>query len=766
MYPGRCAWISVFALMSRLPACAQAPTDSPPPIQAPAPQDRESAQANAPERLSDVAEITAEEAHIEDDGRRIRARGVVVKLGEYTLSGANLDGDLEGDLVFSGNPVLTYRDQRVVGDLIRFNVKTKAYKIERASAALSPSFLKGKATSPLYVTGGFVEGTRGGPITVAGGDLTTCDKPHRDYYLKTGSITVVPGKHIILRRVGFVLWGKRIITLPTVTIPLDRRVRHSGYTPQVGQSQDEGFFVKAAFNYLAANRAPGVYRVDLMQKKGIGLGISQGWNDARSAGEISLYAIPIGGTGSNASGRLNLRQLLGGGQTITLQNDFQQNSYLSLPQTTSNSSRFGFQRQVPGAGTTFSLSRQDSKSQGFGSLSYSSNLAQTFSIGQTGSVSFGGDYSRYETSGAGANQRNEQLATRFEADQRAQNYMLRLSANKNIPIGQRTAGSFFGGVEKLPEITLSSFRFTQGALSRLPATFNVSAGKYSEGTTLAGQNARIDTERVIAGVDITGARTSLTPSTTLNTSGTFTQSFYGEGAAMYVLRNNTTLTQRWNKRSGLNLNYSYQRAEGGTPFRFDVMGQYHALNADMGMLDDQKMQLTARVGYDFARTGFAGFRQPWQTLSANLLLRPVTWVRFQNLFSFDPNNGKVTTVTSDLRLRGRNEFAFDLVTRYDPKRAKIGNANAYLNLPLGSVWRAVLLMQYNGYLNRFESKNLQITRDFHCLEASITYMENPFGFRADRQIFFQLRIKAFPAFQRFGSGGFGQALDTGVGGIY
>jgi hypothetical protein len=45
-------------------------------------------------------------------------------------------------------------------------------------------------------------------------------------------------------------------------------------------------------------------------------------------------------------------------------------------------------------------------------------------------------------------------------------------------------------------------------------------------------------------------------------------------------------------------------------------------------------------------------------------------------------------------------------------------------------------------------------------------MENPFGFRSDRQIFFQLRIKAFPIFQRFGIGQFGQVIDTSIGEAY
>lgn len=275
------------------------------------------------------------------------------------------------------------------------------------------------------------------------------------------------------------------------------------------------------------------------------------------------------------------------------------------------------------------------------------------------------------------------------------------------------------------------------------------------------------TERAVAGFDVTNLHYGLTRSTDLNFSGGFQQYFYANGFAQYILRNNTTLTQRWNKRSGLNLNYTYQQPQGGTPFRFDQQGRYHALNADVGFLDDRRIQLTARVGYDFGRQGFGGFApQPWQTLSANLLIRPVSWARMRNLFSFDPNTGRVQQVTTDVRFRGRRDFSFDIVSRYDPSRHKFGNVNAFFNLPIGSLWRVIGLFQYNGYLKRFESRNLQIIRDLHCLEAAITYVDNPFGFRNDRQIFFQLRIKALPSYQRFGTGQFGQAIDTSVGEIY
>jgi hypothetical protein len=722
-----------------------------------------------------------DEAHIEYgelktfEKSKIVALNVVVTMGEYTLSGDRLEGDFEGELVFTGNPRLTYRGQTLTGDAIHFNPKTKAYRVDNLRTALSPDFLQGRIATPLYLSGQSIFGIRRRPIFGEDIDATTCDKVDPDYLIRAGEVKVEPGKRVTLRRATLYLWGKRLLTLPTLVIPLDRRPRsfRTEHLPRVGRSVDEGWFVKQSFDYFLADRVPGVLRLDLMEKKGFGIGIDQGWNLLRSAGAFVLYTIPTSGFNRNLALRLNNRQNIGGGQTLTLDNDIQKNSYYALPATTNFNTRLGYSRIFGGMNTTLNFGRMATDSGGFGagggvkSRNYTLNVAQGITLNRTANANFNADYSRYSTVSGPNFTRTEQLSTRMQADQRASNYLLQLSANKNIPVGQRQGQSFFGGVEKLPEITLSNYRFTNGYLSTVPANFTLSAGKYSEGSGFTNTGAsNVSTERVIAGFDINNTRYTITPRTDLNVSAGFQQYFYGDGSAQYILRNNTTLSQRWLKRSGLNINYTYQQPQGGTPFRFDQQGRYHALNADLGVLDDRRVQLTARVGYDLSQSALSSFHQPWQTLSANILVRPVDWARFRSLLSFDPNTGKFVSATADLRFRGRNEFAWDIVGRYDPRTHKFGQINSYINLPIGKLWRVIGLVQYNGYLNRFESRNIQIIHDLHCMEASITYIDNPFGFRNDKQIFFNLRIKAFPLFQRFGVGQFGQAIDTSVGEIY
>lgn len=719
---------------------------------------------------ADIAEMTCDDAVIE--GSTVQARNVVLKLGEYVLTGDRLEGDFDSELVFTGTPTLTYRSQTLRGDAIRFSPSRRTYRVENLHTGLTPEFMRNRLTSPLYLAGESVAGHTGDPIVTEDADATTCDKEHPDYLLRAREIEVDPGKRVVLRRATLYMWGHRLLTFPAIVVPLDRRPSslRTSHLPAVGHSQEEGWFAKSAFSYEVGRRSPGTIRLDMMEKKGIGLGVEQEWADRRLAGAVALYAIPTGGSQKNLSGKLSNRLSLGAGQAVTLNGDLQQSSYLSLPGTQTANLRAGYERTDTLSSTAVNIARLSTNSGGYRTRNYTAGLSQTFRLSQSFGLSFGADYSRNgtlsPTSSGDIYQRTEQLTLRAQATQHTPDYALEVVANRNVPIGERTATSYFSGVEKLPEVSLTSLRFRHGFLSQIPATFLISAGKYAEGTNSGQTSTRVISERLVAGAEVSAQHIALSPSTDLNMSGSFQQFLYTEGAAQYVVRDKASLTQRWGANSGLNLDYTYQRPEGGTPFRFDQPGQYHTLTADLGMLNDRRLQLTLRTGYDFTQTGFGGYNQPWQTLSANLLYRPASWARLQHLLSFDPNNGHVQSVVSDIRLRGASDLAIDLVSKYDPQRHRVGQLNGYLNVPIDKRFRVVTLFQYNGYLDRFESRNLQLVWDLHCLEASLTYTENPYGFRNDRQLMFQLRIKAIPVSQRFGVGQFGQALDTGVGGGY
>ena len=148
------------------------------------------------------------------------------------------------------------------------------------------------------------------------------------------------------------------------------------------------------------------------------------------------------------------------------------------------------------------------------------------------------------------------------------------------------------------------------------------------------------------------------------------------------------------------------------------------------------------------------------------MVRPNENLRFDSLATFDPNRGRLFSLTNSLKLRGRSDSALDIVARYDPNQGKISSLNSQFDVPLNSHWRLSALLRYNGFTGKLDSTNLQLLHRWDCMEATITYSENPLGFNGGRQIFFNLRLLAFPSSHGFARGPGGDALGTGLGALY
>src|SRR5205823_14928945 len=116
---------------------------------------------------------------------------------------------------------------------------------------------------------------------------------------------------------------------------------------------------------------------------------------------------------------------------------------------------------------TLNLARLVTESAGFSSNSLTAAISQALQLNAKTNANLNADYSQYLSGASGSTTKNQQLSTRFQADQRADNYSLQMTANKNIAMGG-SAQSFFGGVERIPELSLTNYRFTQGLLSHVP----------------------------------------------------------------------------------------------------------------------------------------------------------------------------------------------------------------------------------------------------------------------------------------------------------
>lgn len=742
---------------------------------------------------------------------------VTLKYRDITLTAGRVEGNLRRELIFSGSPRIQNRYGVTDADSIHFFPRDRTYHLENPRAVLSPDLFRGRVQDPVFLRGGALSGARSGYTLADHFTATTCIEPVPHYMLEIASGELFPYHRLVLRRIGVVLFGKKLLVIPYLVLPLDREARRfrTDYSPEFGQNIEEGYYARFPYAFAIGGTAAAFVRLDATQKRGIGYRVEQEYLAGRQTSAFNTTPFGPGGStgfgGSagaylSASGygtigrglpRLGLglgpenggllaaqgylaqgfnrnfnasfrhQQDIGGANRIGFRTELQRNSaYVGSNQSNQNT-RFDFAHNDPahGVNAVASLGTATNATSGFTNSQLSGNLRQTFDFGSLGanrnSITYSFDLTRSKGASSlpgGTETRSGRLESQFQFQHVSRDYSFQLQANKTTPIGSQTGGGVFGSLERFPELLFSSdtVNFREGWLKRLPLRFDFGVGRYSE----PGSNAQ--TERTLLGLTLQDT-TILRGRTEMTLGGGFEQRVYGDGAAQYILRNATRLRQHLGGRSGFDLNYQYEQPAGGTPFLFDVFGRTHYVTAEGGYLDDAHFQLTARVGYDLQGTSRD---RPWQSLATRLMWRPTPSVRLDGLLTYDPNLGKLFGVSSALRLRGRRDFALDVLTRYDPDLKQFSQINSQFSVPVGRSWRVAGLLRYNGARRAFESRNLQIVREWDCLEASLTYSEVPYGFRSERQFYFLLRIKALPFFRSFARGPAGETVGAGLGDLF
>lgn len=763
------------------------------------------------------------------------AEGVSIAGNGVTITADRASGNINTEVILTGNARIVTATTTAYADTIHFYPQTRRYRLDNPRSVLTPDVLQNRVYDNVFVTSRDLFGNRQGTTFADNTTETTCIEPFHHYELRSRDAYLLPGQRLVLHQTSVILFGVKLITIPYIVIPLDKkppkRRERPSYFPEFGQNVQEGYYGRFPYEFPIGQDAASYVQVSATQKLGERLRFEQEYLAGKQASQFDTSGYGYGG-GFSGSGSLSsdpggainsaygygnigprLPQLGTGlgpasGGLFTIQgytsSGFNRNFTTSLrhQQGFGSNNRFGFstelskQSYLVSSGQTtqntrFDLAHDDSvhgvnllgsiNIQTNDSTNYSTNqisgsLRNSFQFASQGSnrnsLSYQIDVSRLlntqttlatdTTAASEAINRTARADTQFQFQHTAREYQFMLSANKSTPIGFQSAGTSIGTLEKLPEFqfTADTINFKGGLLRQLPTTFTADLGKFNEPAS------KTFTERLLLGFNIPQI-TVMRGRTELVTGGGFEQRLYGDGAAQYETRNNTRLRQHILGRSGFDINYLYDQPEGGTPFTFDQYSHSHYLTGESGYLDDKHFQATLRTGYDLSgRTS----GRPFQTLTARLMWQPRDALRFDSLTSYDPNTGKFLALTNQMRLRGANDLAFDLVSRIDPQqpgiRRKFSQINMQFDVPFARGWRFAGLLRFNGGTGLFESRAAELIHEWDCLEASVSYSENPNSFYSDRQIYFALRVKALPSTRRFNRGPAGQALGVGVGDIY
>lgn len=702
-------------------------------------------------------EIRFESGKWSNKGSRIKAVGGVHAIYKgYDLFCSELEGDTREQIfTLIGDVKVIGADAVVTGQTVTVNFKERSFKAENSDVQMRPSFLGGRTLDDVYLKGGTANGTRR-EVWAYDSDLTSCNLDHPHFLLLSESSDVRPGKRMILRRVKIRVLDNDILRLPYLSIPLDDR--SDRYMPEVGQSQDEGYYAKFRLPVpLRGNTNFLDTRIDYFTKLGGGLGADYAYETRTLKGFLKAYGL-VGGQQKTFSIDQDHQMRLGAVE-LGIQNNFQRQNYLTAPENTMLTTRvFLNWQQGAGTSTNLALYRTSNESSSFRSIFQTITLTDFRSLGRRTTTNLDLTMSDSTSSFTGGTDvKRSQLDVRFRGTHDFNLATAELEYQRSIPIGDTT--NFFGTPDRTPVLTLrsdSSKMFGAGWHRELPTRLELSVGEFGNPSFAGGP------DRISRGMlDLNFGRPDRgTSRAGLDTDFRYRQSIYSDDTAQYVVGANAAARYRLGPSTGINLRYSYLQAHGFSPLDFDRTGRTNLASMDLSFQPLRRLTLGAQTGYDFLQEEQQ--ETAWQTIGTRLEWRPTDYVQLRMLNSYDTFSKKWSNVRLDFGWQcGATYVAAG--ARYDGFRHTWGNLNLYVDGFKAGRLKTSVLLAYNGYLRQFEARHYSFTYDLHCAEAIFQVIDTPIGFRPGTQYGFFLRLKAFPFNTPFGLGRSGQSFGIGTG---
>lgn len=674
----------------------------------------------------------------------VQGEAIIARWREYLLEGTRLEGSTRrAEYRFFEGVRLRSENLLADGKELTLYTRERRWTLRQGSAELKPAFTENRLLQSLYLQGEQLEGTEY-RVHAELCTATTCGLDHPHFHWSARTLDATAGDRAVLRDVRLSILGRTVLSIPYVAVPL--REGDASPLPDAGFTEEEGFYLRYAIAYLLAQGALGNARFDLMQKRGLGVNLQQ--NYAR--GDLNLYLLrDLRQRSDSLTGRWQHGQNLGAVQT-RWNAEYRRNSYLLFGDNTAWNLRTDWTLPTPTGQSRLSLAESRNRTGAFENLNRTLSLQDTRALGRLQS-NLSGEYLEFENRFSGSRTGNRQWNLRANlryALEREVN--LQLDFERFVPIGETTV---FGGLERLPELSIVASARSLG-LPLPDSQLSLSVGRFAEGfqTRIARERYAFEWQGRSGNL---ARETETRPTTFWNYR--FRQTFYSDDTAQYLLQ--STLEQRLplGGRSSLSLRWNYLRPYGYSPLGLDRTGVYNLLSGEVRWFIGGGWSLAAQSSYDLraADTG----RDLWSLLNMNLEYQPAEWLRWRTQLGYDPNRERWRSVQTDLQWRfGDSRLA--LAARYDPERARWGSVFLRVDALKWGRSRISFLTQYNGYLNRFESRQALWVYDLHCAELEVRYIDNPFGFRRDTGLQVFLRLKALPALSRYGYGQLGQPVGT------
>ena len=669
--------------------------------------------------------------------------------------------EVEGNLtssIFSlrGDVKIIGEDALISGESVTIDFEKKIYHATKSYADVKPGLLKGNFVKDLYAHGMEAYGSAN-EQQILFGDITSCDQVRPHYDITGDNIIIRPGKRAIFRKARVKLFGRTIIKIPYLVIPLDDRSYNN--LPIIGQSPVEGYYVKWRYGIPLKGENILYTHLDYMSKLGLGVGGDYLYRSRLVDGTLQVYTIAGAGQMLKITDDHNQKFKWG---TLSFRTDYEKNNYLVAPDTTTESTQALLTFPQRGNGMTrLTVNQSGSNSNGFSSSNESFAIADTRHIGDKIITNFALDYQQngttYQSLGGPSSQTTQNMNLKANVTDDLGKATADLTYQRNIPIG--TTQATFGGNNQTPVVTLATDarRLVGGeAAQNWPFHTSLSIGEFSDQL----KGSQITRDYFDFGFNKSDRSTGPFHS---DVQAEFKQGLYSDGTAEYVLNFSDTESYRIAKQTSVNFRYNYLRPYGFSPLPIDFTGQTNVATTDVSFHPVKSLSIGAQSGYDVLRAQH--HEGAWQPVGVRMEFQPKDYFLLRAQSTYDTFQQAWSNIRVDMSYKPGATFV-SLGAYYDGIRHTWSNVNIFLDsLKMGRTQLSAIL-NFNGFTGRFDNQQYSMIYDLHCAEAVFTVMSQNTGFNAGTTYQFFFRLKAFPFNSSFGAGSRGQPLGTGTGTSY
>jgi len=715
----------------------QIPEQPPPPTSEPPTAGAADEQPFPPEPTGDKVIFQADDFHYEA-GAIIGEGNVVLRMEDMTVYADVVEIDKDGEqAMVHGNLRIETPDQTSRGERLLVDLEDEEWELHEGRTRIEPEFFDaGQVQEPLYLEGKQIVSHPGGDLVeLFEGQFTSCDLKRPHYALRSRHVELRQGDKVVLEKPSINLLGHGLIRLP-FNVVLSLEENNNRVLPEIGQNPVEGYYAKFAYLYLAGQAASGLVKLNLTQSRGVGLGLTHYIDSDRQRGQGSVFFEPSQGA---LTSRILHEYQLTPQLSSNLRASYQQNSgYFGT--SASDSVDLTLNRRVTSADSELSLRRSASASAYTTSRQYVANFRHQQRLGPQSRWSLRTNASRRSYSFGEVP--DDELDAEFDYYHSGERFDWQLRADNRYDLdGATYTGDNYFALNRLPELTINTDTRRLNdyeLLGRVPFRSTLQLGSYQqEPDDIRVGRAAIDTR-------FGGGERRISDRLRLNMSGRYLQAFYDEGSALYITSFNATARQQWGGDWATRLRYGYQDRRGYAPLRLDYAGRSHSLYWEAAQLRPDRSRIFLSSGYDF-------ISDRWR----DVLLRTEYMPSASSKLEMQSGYSLQRTRWRPLSLRWRQVAPNDHLyltagTEYDLDRSQLTRATMELDWRWHRWWRIELLTGYSGYRNDFSTLDIQLTRELHCLVASVAYSKSLHEFR------FNLGIKAFPSPERILGSGSGQ----------